>query len=115
MLDKAEIRAAIAKLEFDESSYSNYAKLASLYVIRDKMQEEERGDGGRYVGYYSGAPAHVTAEPATVGEYGDSEFLLAVAGKNPGKAWAVVDELMDTLSLVNRKVYDSVMRKIKSA
>lgn len=114
MLDKAEIRAAIAKLEFDESSYSNYAKLASLYVIRDKMQEEERGDGGRYVGYYSGAPAPVSVEPATVGEYGDSEFLLAVAGKSPEKAWAVVDELMDTLSLVNRKVYDSVLRKIKS-
>lgn len=115
MLDKAEIRAAIAKLEFDESSYSNYAKLASLYVIRDKMQEEERGDGGRYVGYYSGAPAPVTAEPAAVGEYGDSEFLLAVAGKDPEKAWTVIDELMDTLSLVNRKVYDSVMRKIAEA
>lgn len=114
MLDKAEIRAAIAKLEFDESSYSNYAKLASLYVIRDKMQEEERGDGGRYLGYYSGAPAPVTAEPATVGEYGDSEFLLSVSGKDPAKAWTVVDELMDTLSLVNRRVYDSVLRKIKS-
>nr|DAJ03953.1 MAG TPA: hypothetical protein [Caudoviricetes sp.]DAV62213.1 MAG TPA: hypothetical protein [Caudoviricetes sp.] len=114
MLDKAEIRAAIAKLEFDESSYSNYAKLASLYVIRDKMQEEERGDGGRYLGYYSGAPAPVTAEPATVGEYGDSEFLLAVAGKDQAKAWTVVDELMDTLSLVNRRVYDSVLRKMKS-
>lgn len=113
MLDKAEIRAAIAKLEFDESSYSNYAKLASLYVIRDKMQEEEWGDGGRYVGYYSGAPAPVTAEPATVGEYGDSEFLLAVAGKDPAKAWAVVDELMDTLAMVNSKVYNSVMQKIK--
>ena len=113
MLDKAEIRAAIAKLEFDESSYSNYAKLASLYVIRDKMQEEERGDGGRYVGYYSGAPAPVTAEPATVGEYGDSEFLLAVAGKDPEKAWSVVDELMDTLAMVNSKVYNSVMQKIK--
>ena len=113
MLDKAEIRAAIAKLEFDESSYSNYAKLASLYVIRDKMQEEERGDGGRYVGYYSGAPAPVTAEPATVGEYGDSEFLLAVSGKDPAKAWAVVDELMDTLAMVNSKVYNSVMQKIK--
>ena len=113
MLDKAEIRAAIAKLEFDESSYSNYAKLASLYVIRDKMQEEERGDGGRYVGSYSGAPAPVSVEPATVGEYGDSEFLLAVAGKNPEKAWAVVDELMDTLAMVNSKVYNSVMQKIK--
>ena len=80
MLDKAEIRAAIAKLEFDESSYSNYA---------------------------------VTAEPATVGEYGDSEFLLAVAGKDPAKAWTVIDELMDTLAMVNSKVYNSVMQKIK--
>ena len=114
MLDKAEIRKEIARLEYEESSYPNYAKLADLYVIRDKMQEEERDDGGKYASYYSGAPAPVTAEPATVGEYGDSEFLLAVAGKDPAKAWTVVDELMDTLSLVNRKVYDSMLRKIKS-
>lgn len=113
MLDAAEIRKEIARLEYEESDYKNYAKLADLYVIRKQMQEEERGDGGRYVGYYSGAPAPVTAEPATVGEYGDSEFLLAVAGKDPAKAWTVIDELMDTLALVNRKVYDSVMRKIK--
>ena len=72
MLDKAEIRKEIARLEYEESSYPNYAKLADLYVIRDKMQEEERGDGGRHVGSYSGAPAPVTAEPAIVGEYGDS-------------------------------------------
>ena len=114
MLDAAEIRKEIARLEYEESDYKNYAKLADLYVIRKQMQEEERGDGGRYVGYYSGAPAPVTAQPATVGDYGDSEFLLAVAGKDPAKAWTVVDELMDTLSLVNRRVYDSVLRKIKS-
>ena len=112
MLDEAEIRKEIARLEYEESSYPNYAKLANLYVIRDKMQGAESGE--RFVGYYSGAPAPVTAEPATVGEYGDSEFLLAVAGMSPEKAWAVVDELMDTLALVNRKVYDSVLRKIKS-
>ena len=114
MLDEAEIRKEIARLEYEESSYPNYAKLANLYVIRDKMQEEERGVGGRDVGYYSGAPAPGTAQPATVGDYGDSEFLLAVAGKDPAKAWTVVDELMDTLSLVNRRVYDSVLRNIKS-
>ena len=113
MLDAAEIRKEIARLEYEESDYKNYAKLADLYVLRKQMQEEERGDGGRYVGYYSGAPAPMAAEPATVGEYGDSEFLLAVAGKDPAKAWTVIDELMDTLALVNRKVYDSVMRKIK--
>lgn len=110
MLDEAEIRKEIARLEYEESSYPNYAKLASLYVIRDKMQGA--GDAeDKFVDYYSEAPAPV--EPAAVGEYGDSEFLLAVAGKSPGKAWAVVDELMDTLAMVNNKVYNSVMQKIK--
>ena len=108
MLDEAEIRKEIARLEYEESSYPNYAKLANLYVIRDKMQGAENARDK-----FVGAPAPVTAEPATVGEYGDSEFLLAVAGKDPAKAWTVIDELMDTLALVNRKVYDSVMRKIK--
>lgn len=112
MLDEAEIRKEIARLEYEESSYPNYAKLANLYVIRDKMQGAEN-TRDKFVGYYSGAPAPVTAEPATVGEYGDSEFLLAVAGKDPSKAWTVIDELMDTLSMVNSKVYNSVMQKIK--
>lgn len=112
MLDEAEIRKEIARLEYEESSYPNYAKLANLYVIRDKMHGAENARD-KFVGYYSGAPAHVTAEPATVGEYGDSEFLLAVAGKDPAKAWTVIDELMDTLAMVNSKVYNSVMQKIK--
>lgn len=113
MLDEAEIRKEIARLEYEESSYPNYAKLANLYVIRDKMRGAENARD-KFVGYYSGAPAPMIAEPATVGEYGDSDFLLAVSGKDPAKAWTVVDELMDTLSLVNRRVYDSVLRKIKS-
>ena len=112
MLDEAEIRKEIARLEYEESSYPNHAKLANLYVIRDKMQEAQNARD-KFVCYNSGAPATVTAEPATVGEYGDSEFLLAVAGKDPAKAWSVVDELMDTLAMVNSKVYNSVMQKIK--
>ena len=112
MLDEAEIRKEIARLEYEESSYPNYAKLANRYVIRDKMQGSENARD-KFAGYYSGAPDPVTAEPATVGEYGDSEFLLAVAGKDPAKAWTVIDELMDTLAMVNSKVYNSVMQKIK--
>lgn len=113
MYDLRNLREMLCK-ELDEIADKREMSAGDLDAIQKQMQEEERGDGGKYVGYYSGAPAPVTAEPAIVGEYGDSEFLLAVAGKNPAKAWAVVDELMDTLSLVNRKVYDSVLRKIKS-
>lgn len=120
MLDAAEIRKEIARLEYEESDYKNYAKLADLYVIRKQMQEEERGDGGKYVGYYSGAPAPAVqaaasqAEvPQTVGSYGDSDFLRAIEGKKPSTVWPIIDELMDTLAVVNARVYNSVMQKIK--
>ena len=74
--------------------FSYFNPNADLYTIRNQMQD---GQGGsRFVGYYSADPATATEEPKTVGEYGDSEFLLAVAGKDPAKAWTVVDELMDT-------------------
>lgn len=120
MLDKAEIRKEIARLEYEESSYPNYAKLADLYVIRDKMQEDEQGSRSMRVQAYSGDPvpavqavAPQAEEPKTVGSYGDSDFLRAIAEKNPSKIWPIVDELMDTLSVVNAKVYNSVMQKIK--
>lgn len=113
MLDKAEIRKEIARLEYEESSYPNYAKLADLYVIRDKMEEQERGR--QYVNEYSAAPPPVTVQSQTVGEYGDSDFLLTVAGKDPERAWKIIDELMDSLAIVNIRVYDSIMRKLKSA
>ena len=122
MLDKAEIRKEIARLEYEESSYPNYAKLADLYVIRDRMREDEQGSRSSRVHAYSGAhaPAVQAAVPQTaatqmVGSYGDSDFLRAIAEKDPSKIWPIVDELMDTVLLVKRSVYDSVMRKISDA
>ena len=38
MIDAKEINAEIARLEYVESSYPNYTKLADLYIIRDKME-----------------------------------------------------------------------------
>lgn len=122
MLDAAEIRKEIARLEYEESDYKNYAKLADLYVIRQQMQEDEQGSRSTRLYAYSGDRAPIVqattpraAAPQTVGSYGDSDFLRAVEGKDPSKVWPIMDELMDTLSLVNRRVYDSVMRKISGA
>lgn len=120
MLDAAEIRKEIARLEYEESDYKNYAKLADLYVIRKQMQEEEQGRRSMRLHAYSGAPtpavqtaAPQAEDPQTVGSYGDSDFLRAIAEKDPSKIWPIVDELMDTLLVVNAKVYNSVMQKIK--
>lgn len=105
MLDAYEIRKEIARLEYEESSYPNYAKLADLYTIQNQMQ------GGVQM---QAAYSEAAAPRGEVGEYGASDFLRAVAGADAGSAWLVMDELMSTLQLVNSRAYDSVMRKIRN-
>lgn len=110
MLDALEIRKEIARLEYEESSYSNYAKLATLYAIRNEMN--------------GGAQAVETAEPSVreqrtrnddcVGDYGSSDFLRAVSGCSASSVWAILDELMSTLYAINERVYDAVLNKIKA-
>lgn len=111
MLDRKEIDIEIARLEYGESSYPAYAKLANLYTIRDRMDRVEQStqELRPYLTAYSEASA-----PENLDLYGDSDFLRSISGKDPSKAWAVMDELMDTLQIVNRRVYDSVMRKLQN-
>lgn len=113
MLDEAEIRKEIARLEYEESSYPNYAKLANLYTIQARMNESSQHK--ILLSSYSGAVEPQNRAVHVVGEYGDSDFLQAIYGKDPARVWPVLDELMDTLSIVNKKVYDSVMQKIKKS
>lgn len=47
-----------------------------------------------------------------MGMWGDSDFLRAEADVPPDKAWEIMDELMDSLKIVNERVYNSVMRKL---
>ena len=107
MLDAREIDSEIAKWEALESSYPNYAKLADLYVIRREMQKQDSPESD-YSREYS------AAGPQPLKSYGDSEFLQAVAGKDPAAVWEIMDDLMDTLRVVNPRVYDRIMGKIKS-
>ena len=111
MLDRKEIDIEIARLEYGESSYPAYAKLANLYTIRDCMDRQEHQVP--YDASYSAAPETVEGY-SVVEDYGNSEFLQAVYGKDQAGAWAVMDDLMDTLHTVNPRVYDGVMRKIRA-
>ncbi len=104
MLDAKEIDIEIARLEYGESSYPAYAKLADLYTIRDMMRRsKETPEVEHQPVAYSLAPPP-----------GDSDFLRAIDGRDPDGVWEVLDDLMDTLRVVNPRVYASVMRKINS-
>ena len=101
MVDENEVNRWIARLETEESSWTNYERLAVLYAIRD----QQSGSRERALPMaYSAAPAPVNVE---------SDFLRAVADVPPDKAWEIMDELMDSLKIVNERVYNSVMRKLE--
>lgn len=101
-----EIEWAIHELEQEESSFPVYAKLANLYTVRKEMLGASVPE---HPMLYSEAAGPVEEQ---LGQYGDSDFLRAIAGKDPAASWAVIDELMDTLQVVNKRAYDSVIRKL---
>lgn len=112
MIDEKELRLWISRLETEESSWPNYEKLAILYIIQQRQnQKEEKQDvADQYAQpvMYSAA----AADPVTV--YGDSDFLQAVSRIAPEKAWGIIDELMDSLKIINERVYNNVMRKLEA-
>lgn len=110
LLDRKEIDIEIARLEYGESSYPAYAKLADLYIIRNQMDRAESPDLGSYEKECSAALSSGYELPIA----GDSEFLQAVSGRDASEVWSIMDDLMDTLHAVNPRVYTGVMRKIYS-
>lgn len=110
MLDPKEIDIEIARLEYGESSYPAYQKLANLYTIRNQMKKSEQPQQPSVQAYSLAA----SPEPTYTGRYGDSEFLLEIEGKNQGDIFRIMDDLMDTLQVANPRVYNVVMRKIRA-
>ena len=50
------------------------------------------------------------ASPVKTANSSGSEFLRAVGNVAQDRAWEVMDELMDTLKIVNEKAYNSVLK-----
>lgn len=103
-----KIEWAISELEGEETSKAGYILLAALYTCRKEMLGASEPQP--QIAAYSEAAAPVDER---LGRYGDSDFLRAVDGKEPGAAWAVMNEHMDALHVVNPRAYEGVMRKLR--
>lgn len=109
MLNLDEVERAIAELEeLPNHTVKMCSRLADLYSIRDHMLEDIPTS---YVQRYSQTAAPISNTVLT--RYGDSDFLRAVDGKDAEAAWTVIDGLMDTLRIVNSRVYESYLRKMQ--
>lgn len=103
MFSQAELIDGINELLDGKKSVQNCEKLAAIYTVLDHLYPEERIPQG-----YSGDDRGAESIP----RYGESEFLGAISGKNPREMWLLMDELMETLAVINPRLYDGVMRKI---
>lgn len=107
MISQRELERQISEYEDGTLTRNAARDLAALYIIRDYLFPDENPERAALppLASFAGADA--------VPEYGETEFYRTIAGKNPEKAWAVVAELMDTLSAVHTRLYQQVLRQLR--
>jgi len=86
-----DINESIYELESGQSTYQSCHRLASLYTVRDHLQPVQQPPPMQYSG-------------ADKSEFADVE---------KDKLIAIFDELMETLKLLQPRLYDGVMRRLK--
>ena len=123
MITERDLQEAIAECQGERNPNANTCiKLAAFYTIRNEMFPEQvvsksaiTDDSAATVreipnvGYsYDPGPVENTIDYQS-----DSEFSRIIDGRDPAEIWPVMDELMDTLMVIHRRLYDGVMRQLQ--
>lgn len=104
MITEKDLREAIAECQgVRNPTASTCIKLAAYYTILDNISHDEPPEV--YSGY-SGATEGINIDS-------ESEFAGVVNGMRPDDVWDVIDELMSTVMVVNPRLYQAVIRKLK--
>lgn len=106
MIKEQDLLDAIAECQGERNPNANTCiKLAAYYTILNNIIE--RDDRVVDTGYsFSSAPPVISYE-------GQSEFAEIVNGKTAETVMPVMDELMETVRLLQPRLYDSVLRKLR--
>ena len=105
MITEKDLLEAIEECEKEPITATKIAKLADFYTIYNNLFGAPVNDYG-----YSYA---AEKEPEIIIDIdGDSEFFRAINGKDPYNVWHVINELMDTIKIINPRLYDGVIRRL---
>ena len=108
MISEKDLQDAIAECQGERHPNANTCiKLAAYFTIYDYLYPKQSEQTERI-------PQAIfeTVEEQEVASYGESDFLRMISGKKAADAWQVMDELMDTLQVINPRLYDGVMRQL---
>lgn len=116
MVTLRELEEAIRECETAPANYTNCTKLAVLYTVRHYMYGGDPPPEN-YSTYSTTSlpiqPKPEESQEKIVADYGEGEFYQVIAGMLANKAWRVMAELMETLHIVNPRLYEGVLRKLQ--
>lgn len=112
MITERDLKEAIAECQGVRDPNANTCiKLAAFYVILDHIQQTQTADTEKAdTPTYSYMSAPIGKN--TVYYESESDFARKIYGMDYEQIMPIVDELMDTLSILNPSLYNGVMRKI---
>ena len=116
MITEKDLQDAIAECQGVRNPNANTCmKLAAYYIIKDNMSRQKSAPQVQVSQKAREMPAYSYSAPPSrqeVGHLGGSEFSRVVADKDIDHVLSVMDELMDTLNMVNPRLYEGVMAKL---
>ena len=116
MITEQDLQEAIAECEGQKNPNANTCiKLAAFYTIKEYMFGNDRTPKYDTIKYsYSDSPKNNFSD-MEIDPDSDTEFSNEVRGMTFSEFFDIMDELMSTLQIVQPRLYDSVIRKIKDS
>lgn len=102
MVDLDIINGTIAEWESKDLTFLVVERLAWLYIVRDNALMRVKDETGK-------EPILMPAVALSSG----SEFMEVCSKADVSKMWSVLDEMMETLKLLNPRLYQATLDKIK--
>lgn len=107
MITETDLKAAIAECQGKRNPDANTCiKLAAFYTIQREMFGEEKQAEPTQSYSYASAPESLI-------EYdGESEFAKSIDGRKQDEVLPILEELMQTLQVIQPRLYNAVMNKL---
>ena len=108
MITENDLKQAILECQGERNPNANTCiKLAAYLTILESLYPKED----------KSTPEPIKAQKAAnnndlIGDLGDTDFYRMIQGKKYTDVLAVVNELMDTVYIMNPKLYDGVMHEL---
>lgn len=116
MITERDLQEAIAECEGERKPNANTCiKLAAFYTIRNEMYTKQVVSENATIEDYPLVSASYDPGPVenTINYQSDTEFSRIIDGRESSEIWPVIDELMTTLMVIHRRLYDGVIRQLE--